>query len=41
MKRGKQKKNRWAIKSRNGHKNPRDPSKKGERDYGGKDLWKR
>jgi len=28
MKRAKQNKNRWAIKSRNGHENPWDPSEK-------------
>ena len=32
-------KNRWAIKSRNGHKNLWDQSEKGEGDYGVKDLW--
>ena len=42
MKRAKQKKNRWAIKSENGHKNLCDPSEKlREGDYGGKDLWKK
>ena len=41
MKRAKQKKNRWAIKSGNGHKNPWDPSKKGEGDYGGEGFMEK
>jgi len=44
MNRAKQKKNRWAIKSGNGHKNPWDPSEKVretmvQRTYGKGKFW--